>query len=194
MKTKIGGDDVGRPAKPAAVIVEEKRSHRTKAELAARAEGEKSLLSGTALFERSEVKKDKAAHAEFLRISKLMKAIGKNDALYGPVINRYCMIYSECLDFEDKKEKLYETACELEKKFDGLDGMGYDEIMAFSKQLTALHKAISGYDAAIMQKRKAMFDIEKENCMTVAAALRAIPKSVEKDENPLIKALMNDDG
>ena len=184
---------MGRPGKPAAVIEQEKRSHRTKAELEARAEGEKALLSGNVLFEREEVKQDKTAHGEFLRLSRLMKAIGKNDALYAPVINRYCMLYAECEDYRLKKERLYETAVELEKKFDELPGLDYDEMIAFSKQLTALHKAIAGYDGMIMQKRKAMFDIEKENCMTVAAALRAIPKAAEKEENPLIKALMNDD-
>ena len=181
---------MGRPSKPVAVITEEKKSHRTKAELAVRADGEKTMLSGAELFERGEVKAHKVAHREFLRLNKLMKAIGKNDALYGPVINRYCMIYSECLDFEDKQKMLYETADALEKKFDELDGMGFDEIIAFSKQLTALHKAIAGYDSAIMQKRKMMFDIEKENCMTVSAALRTIPKEPSKAaENPLITLL-----
>ena len=181
---------MGRPSKPVAVIAEEKRSHRTKAELAVRADGEKAMLSGAELFERGEVKAHKVAHREFLRLNKLMKAIGKNDALYGPVINRYCMIYSECLDFEDKQKMLYETADALEKKFAELCGMGFDEIIAFSKQLTALHKAIVGYDSAIMQKRKMMFDIEKENCMTVSAALRTIPKEPSKAaENPLIALL-----
>lgn len=143
-----------------------------------------------ASFCKSKTKAHKVAHREFLRLNKLMKAIGKNDALYGPVINRYCMIYSECLDFEDKQKMLYETADALEKKFAELDGMGFDEIIAFSKQLTALHKAIAGYDSAIMQKRKMMFDIEKENCMTVSAALRTIPKEPSKAaENPLIALL-----
>jgi hypothetical protein len=34
-----------------------------------------------------------------------------------------------------------------------------------------------------------LLDIEKENIMTIAAALRSIPKKDDKSENPLLKAL-----
>ena len=37
-----------------------------------------------------------------------------------------------------------------------------------------------------------MLDIDKENVMTISAALRSIPKQPEKKENPLLSALRDD--
>lgn len=60
--------------------------------------------------------------------------------------------------------------------------------------LTQLIAQVNKVDALIMQKRKMMFDIEKENCMTVSAALRTIPKEPSKaEENPLIALLSGGD-
>jgi hypothetical protein len=44
-------------------------------------------------------------------------------------------------------------------------------------------------DRQIQVKRKMLFDIERENIMTIAAALRSIPKKEVKDSNPLREAL-----
>jgi hypothetical protein len=44
-------------------------------------------------------------------------------------------------------------------------------------------------DKQIQTKRKMLLDIEKENIMTIAAALRSIPKKTDEKENPLLKAL-----
>lgn len=41
----------------------------------------------------------------------------------------------------------------------------------------------------MMKTHDAMFKIERENCMTLASALRAIPKKPEKASNPLLEAL-----
>lgn len=95
---------MARPSKPAAVIEYEKKSHRTKAELAKRKEEERKLLTGQEIKERKEVKGNKDAHREFLRLRKLLRSIGKDDALYEPVINRYAMLQAECRDFEEKRE------------------------------------------------------------------------------------------
>ena len=70
------------PAKPYTVLKNEKKSHRTKAELSARKQGEEELMTSETLKERKEVKDNKIAHKEFLRIEKLLKNIGKNDAIY----------------------------------------------------------------------------------------------------------------
>ena len=56
------------PAKPFKVLTTEKKSHRTKAELKMREEGEKSLSTEIKLKERKEVKQNKVAHKEFKRI------------------------------------------------------------------------------------------------------------------------------
>ena len=68
-----------------------------------------------------------------------------------------------------------------------------DEISKFVKLVSSLAAQILKYDAQIMTKRKMMFDIEKENSMTVAAGLRTLPKEPpKKEENPLVKILTDD--
>ena len=54
------------PSKPVSVIKMEGRSHRTKKELRQREKAESALLTGISLVESPEVKKNKAAHKEFL--------------------------------------------------------------------------------------------------------------------------------
>jgi hypothetical protein len=46
-------------------------------------------------------------------------------------------------------------------------------------------------DKMVQTKRKMLLDIEKENIMTIAAALRSIPKKEEKSSNKLLEALMD---
>ena len=49
---------------------------------------------------------------------------------------------------------------------------------------------MSTIDKQIDSKRKMLLDIEKENVMTIASALRCIPKKDNKEEdNPLLKVL-----
>ena len=45
----------------------------------------------------------------------------------------------------------------------------------------------------IDKKRRIMLTIDKENVMTISAALRSIPKTPDKVENPLLAALAEDD-
>ena len=66
---------MARPSKPVAVLSQEKKSHRTKAELRKRQEEEAKTLSGVEIKERKEVKDNKDAHKEFIRIKKLLKNI-----------------------------------------------------------------------------------------------------------------------
>lgn len=174
---------MARPAKPANVIKLEGKSHRTKKELRSREKAEESLLSGVKLKESAEVKKHPEAHKEFLRVKKLLSGIDKGDDLYGSVINRYCLTLAECTDFEKKREhtqelmdKLEERSCEME----------FEE---FLKLQDGLAKQLISYDKQVQAKRKMLFDIEKENVMTIASALRSIPKSPEKKNNALKEAL-----
>lgn len=55
----------------------EGRSHRTKKEMRQRKQAEQSLLTGEEIREKPEVKQNKIAHKEFLRIKKLLKNIEK---------------------------------------------------------------------------------------------------------------------
>jgi len=180
---------MSRPPKPISALVE--TSHVTKAQIELREQGEKALLSGVAMFERPSVKADPAAHKEFIRLQKLMKAIGKNDALYASAYNRYCELFAECEYYRKEIERLRSLAEKLEQKFDESDDATTEEITDFAKQLTSLLKQINSMDSAVMSKRKMMFDIEKENVMTVASALRSIPKNPETSpaDDALLKAL-----
>ena len=183
-----------RPSKPFSVIEGEKRSHRTKKELSQRKQGEEALLTGVALKESPETKNNPIAHKEFLRILKLLKNIHKNDAIYESIINRYCIIFAECQDMEREREETYKLILELKATFyettqDMLPDERADRLIEFSREMARMAAVIMNYDKLIMQKRKMLLDIEKENVMTIAAALRSIPKQTTEEENPLLKAL-----
>jgi hypothetical protein len=186
---------MARPSKPAAVIAAEKKSHRTKAEMKVREEGEKALLTGVSLKERPEVAKNEVAHAEFVRLNDILNVIGKNDAIYEAVINRYCLITAECVDMEQKRERMYSAAVKLEAQFDEIkEEADVDDLKNISKSLASLYKTMLGIDSQIDAKRKMLLSIEKENILTISAALRSIPKTPETAENPLLKALKDTDG
>lgn len=181
---------MSRPPKPFLMLKNEKKSHRTKSELSKREKGEKALASGKALKERSEVNANPVAHKEFLRLNKLLINIEKNDAIYEPIINRYCMLQAECMNFEEKRENAYQQIYRLEEKFDKISiNLEYLELKDFAKEISNLYKMAVAIDKQIQSKRKMLLDIEKENIMTIAAALRSIPKKEEKTSNELLKAL-----
>lgn len=165
---------MARPAKPVALIRQtNKTSRRTKRELAVRERGEKSLLTGEPLKMNAEVKANPEARKEFRRIRKLLGAIDKDDNLYSAQINRYSMLSVEVSTLAARKAKLEAAADECENPKDSI----------------ALYKLVNDCDRELMAKRKMMMDIEKENVMTIAAALRNIPKKQDKAKNPLLEAL-----
>lgn len=188
---------MSRPPKPAAVIKSEKKSHRTKAELEAREKSEKALKSGKPISERPEVKENAAAHKEFLRVRAEMKKIEKDDALYTAVINRYCQLYAECREYEQLRNDVMTLIAEMRDNFGKIKHSSAkaksDAMIKFISAIDKLVRQIAAYDSVVMSKRKMMFDIEKENVMTVSSALRSIPKAPNEKENELIKALMEDD-
>lgn len=176
---------MSRPPKPYLALINEKKSHRTKKELKIREEGEKSLLTGVALKERPEVKAHPIAHKEFLRVNKLLKKIEKNDAIYETIINRYCLLVAECNDFQEKRDAIQNDLAELEETYHSqeLDATDYFKLkMDLQKQIISL-------DKQIQTKRKMLLDIEKENVMTIASALRSIPKKVDEPKNKLLEVL-----
>lgn len=73
------------------------------------------MLTGIPLKERPEVRENETAHKEFLRLKKLLEKIDKFDDMYGAVINRYCILYAETKEFEEKKERFYRQLCDLEE-------------------------------------------------------------------------------
>lgn len=167
----------GRPTKPLALV----KGHRTKAEKAVREQAEKQLLTGTSLKEWPEVKADPVAHKEFNRIRKLLKAIGKDDDLYGVVINTQCKLKSEEYQMFAVKDQFVKTLEELEER--RLNEMSWSDYMSMKVKIQG---QIVACDKAIMQKRKLMLDISKENIQTIQSALRSVPKKEQpKPESPM---------
>ncbi len=187
------------PTKPFKVLTSEKKSHRTKAELKMREEGEKSLSTDIELKERKEVKQNKVAHKEFKRVQKILKNIDKNDAIYEAVINRYCLLQAECFDLEERREECYNLISKLREEEKELieelkDRENIDELidykLEYAKSLAKMMSSMSTIDKQIQAKRKMLLDIEKENVMTIASALRCVPKKEDKEtDNPLLKVL-----
>lgn len=157
---------MGRPSKHTGVLTEEKRSHRTKAELEQRRSSEAAQLTGIKMHEDPEVKADPIAHKEFTRVKKLLSTVGKNDALYESVMNEYAMLKSDIVRYSEMRLKIQEECSGKES-----------------------YELIMNCDAKIEKFRKKRFDIEKENGMTIASSMRSIPKTAAKAENPLIAAL-----
>jgi hypothetical protein len=176
------------PPKPFTVLKSEKKSHRTKAELQQRKEAEESLLTGQHMKMWPEVAADPIAAKEFKRVRGLLKKIGKDDGLHEGVVNRYAQLKAECTEFEEKRESFYKSKDELQEEYragkTGDTENGGMTASEYYKLLTNIQKNIISLDKQIMAKRKMMLDIEKENIMTIASALRSIPKKVEKKDKP----------
>lgn len=166
----------GRPPKPTDILLFEGKSHRTKAEFEQRKAAELSLVTGIHMEMWSNVKANKKAAAEFARVSELLAVIGKDDALQEAVVNRYCLLHAECIDFEKKCETFTKSMGELKSDYqnDKIDSSEY------YKLINDMQKNIISVDKQIMSKRSMMLAIEKENLMTIASALRSIPKKQEK--------------
>lgn len=186
---------MARPSKPYTVITSEKRSHRTKAELAQRRDGESALLSGFKIKESPEVKRNEVAHKEYLRLKKLLCSIEKEDELYASVINRYCLIKAEIKGLKEDREyysaMIREMQQDLHDQKSKLENpVEYIQLLAdIGRSMSKITASIVSIDKIIQQKRKMLFDIEKENVMTISAALRTIPKKQENKKNALLEAL-----
>ena len=178
---------MARPSKPVLVLENERKSHRTKAEIQKRKEEEAKLLSGMEMKERKEVRENKEAHKEFTRLKMLKKNIEKNDALYETVINRYAMLLAECMDFEEKRESFYKDLQELTEHMEEI--VEETSLAEYHKLKNTMQKNILDIDRQVQAKRKMLLEIEKENVMTIAASLRSIPKKDDKAEDPLLKIL-----
>lgn len=184
----------GRPSKPVSVIESEGKSHRTKAELEVRKQAEQELLTGESMQEYPEVKENEIAHKEFIRLKRLLAKIGKSDALHEGVINRYALLRAECADFERKRESFYERLRELEQSYHSLKGTPSEiSVSEYFSLQEKMQKNIISVDKQVQSKRAMMLQIEKENLLTIASALRSIPKtpSSDKQDDPMAELLKN---
>lgn len=176
---------MGRPAKSVDVMTESGSSHLTKDEIRARKAAESAGLSGSRLRERAEVRSDAVAHAEFLRVSRLLTKVGKADAMFEAIINRYCLIQAECTAFEKMRLDFEEDLEELRSDTTLKDGERY-------RLKSKMQDAIVAVDKQIQAKRKMLFDIERECAMTVSSAVRIVPKAAPQPSNPLLEILGGD--
>ena len=170
---------MGGPSDSTKVIEMKGRSHRTKAELEQRQKHEEASLSKIKLKEKPEVKNNERAHTEFLRLKRLLTAIEKCDGLYENAINRYCLLFAECFEFEEKREQFYDGVLGLEESWSNGE---IKEIEYYSLR-TKMQSQIIALDKQVMAKRNMMLAIEKEHLMTIAAALRSVPKKQEKKKD-----------
>lgn len=164
----------GRPTKPLALV----QGHRTKAEKEVREKAESKLITGFSLKEWPDVKADELAHKEFLRLKKVLKTIAKDDGLHEGVINRYCLLHSECKGFETLKQECNNELQDLYLAHQN----GQIDFVTYLDQKEKIHNRFLTLDKKIMEKRKMMLDIEKENIMTIQSALRSIPKKPDQEK------------
>ena len=170
--------------KPIALV----KGHRTKAEKEVREKAEAALLTGTSMKENPEVRDNPIAHKEFVRIKKLLKAIQKDDDLSGNIINTHCMLHAECKEFEGMKARIYVDIEELTDEYK----QGNIEALEYFDKKGKFQERLFTCDKKVMEKRKMILDISKENIMTIQSALRSIPKKPqeEKHVDPMTKLLV----
>lgn len=179
---------MARPSKSAAVIAAEGRSHRTAAEMEHRERAERGVLSNRPMEPRDRTLMCETALAEFRRIEGLYDAIGRNDAMYEGAVNMYCATYAELLRLEERRDRATDEAERFGRdKAELLAGGMYEAEHAALK--IKLEELALKLDKAVMQKRAALFGFEKEGGMTLASAMRIIPKQPEPETNPLMEVL-----
>ncbi len=123
-----------------------------------------------------------------------MTSIGKNDALYSSAINTYCKLYAEICALESDITRIDKLAESTEKAFGEIEGLTFEQVTSFNRQITKLISQKATVSSAIDRKRNMRLAIEKENVMTISSALRAIPKNPQKEKvNPILAALQGDD-
>lgn len=173
---------MARPTKPLSLV----KGHRTKAEKAIREEAENALLTNTEMREWPETKKKAVAHKEFIRLKAVFAAIKKDDALHEGVINRYCILTAECKEYEAMKASLLSDMRKLAKAYKNKDF----DFLTFMDHKDRIRGSVFACDKKIMELRKMLLSIEKENVMTIASAMRSIPKKEQpKQESPMAEYL-----
>ena len=165
---------MARPSKTVDVLKAEGKSHRTKAELNSRREEEQAQLTGIKMREYPETRESESAHREFARVRRILSSVGKNDAIYEAVMNEYAMLKSDIDRYVNLRKK-------LEEKLENDEGVK-----------TSDFALLLSYDKQINVYKRRRFDIEKENGMTIASSMRAIPKKPAQKSNPLLEALKDD--
>jgi phage terminase small subunit len=160
------------------VPIDKVKGHRTNAEKRARKEAEKALDTGHNMMEWPSTSDNLIAHKHFARIRRLLKAIGKNDALYESAINRYCVLLAEVADFEKTKASFLDSKKALEGEYHSgrRESEGGISASEFYKLLAKMQENVIRLDQQLQTKRRMLLDIERDSLMTIASALRSTTK------------------
>ena len=102
------------------------------------------------------------------------------------------MIHAECREIEERREAFRKLIEDFEQQIETIPKESratfVNELVRISNNITKLAGQMNACDKLLQQKRKMLFDIEKENIMTIAAALRTIPKNTEKKKESPIRS------
>ena len=178
----------GRPPKPLAVLMGEGKSHLSKSEIEKREKGEKALLTGERMREHPDVRANPSAHKHFLRMHNLLEKISHADALYENVVNRYCLTLAEIERTETERAELDEELTKMREAYEA----GDMEVKDYFDRYHRLVDKKLRMDITTDRKRSMLLAIEKEMAMTVAAALRCVPRKDSEDdgaEDPMLTLL-----
>lgn len=173
----------GRNPKPLSLI----KGHITNEQKEIREKGEKALTPTAKFVKWNKVKQNKVASKCFDKLKKAFIEIGLTDVLFEAVLNRYCLLISECDAAEGIKEKTINALNKLEEQKSEMD---------FQDYLTAvrdLDNMLVSQDKLLAKKRDQLLQIEKECLLTPQGKLRAVPKKPmeEKEDDPMSYLLKN---
>lgn len=161
------------PPKPLSLVT----GHRTKAEKAARAEGEAALRTDETIKPSAAVRENKDALKYFKRLVKLFDGVEMNEAFYENTINRYCLLLAEHDAATKDRARIERNIEKLEERESEI------EFEEYIKEARYLEDALRSADRILAKRRDQLLSIEKENLLTVQGRLRAVPKK-PKDEKP----------
>ena len=91
--------------------------------------------------------------------------------------------------FEEKREAIYKQLLDLQENCQKMIDEEEMTMKEYYNLELGMQKNLVSLDKQVQAKRKMLLDIEKENIMTIASALRSVPKKTEKKDNPLLAAL-----
>ena len=92
-------------------------------------------------------------------------------------------------NFEEKREAIYKQLLDLQENCQKMIDEEEMTMKEYYNLELGMQKNLVSLDKQVQAKRKMLLDIEKENIMTIASALRSVPKKTEKKDNPLLAAL-----
>lgn len=161
----------------------ENKSHRTKEELAAKEMAE-NVKSNRPIEACKQILSNKNLVVKYDNLITILESIGRNDALYETIINRYIILQGEIEEFEEQKKSVIRQLKTLTKS----DMDQEQKINLGSK----LNNQLINIDKQIMTKRKMLLDIEKECGFTIVSASRVVINHQPNNDDELLKALRGD--